>query len=348
MMGVYLDQRSQIQLMTEEADRMLRAQQEAYVAALQMRYQEFAERVVNDAKALRSDIMDTYGLSEPNISEYKRFAGDYKIAKAIQDEIRRLNGYVDTDFLNQMRSVYQDSYNANAWVLDESTPENLDINYKLPPEFEMRQFVSQPWSGAMFSQRIGVINDAMARDIQSEVAQSMLSGDSARDLAKRIERVIGDGESDYSYRAKMISRTELLRASNLGRSAIWDENEDIIDDWIWVTRAMMSGRLCDECAERSGKGYDEVQELAIEQEMDGEPPAHPNCACGWMPKVKEWKDLLPPEMAKRMVDMGPTAMVWKVPQETIPSKMQGFAKVEPMEYTSWADEYLDPDERGNL
>ena len=342
----YLDQATQIKAMQDASNDMLQASQDEYLGALQSKYDLFLKRVTADAKALRADIMEKFGQTTVTYADFLRHQAqlqeDLTFAKQLDREVMALNGDVNHDLLDQLESTYRDSFNLNAWTLDETTPPNIDVNYKMPPDLVLRQYAATSWTGDMFSQRIGAVNDMMANDIQIAMTQAMMSGDSAKDLAKRIADKVGDGSDAWSYRAGVIARTELLRSANMARQKVFDDNEDVGDDWIWVSRSLASGRLCEECAERRGHTYDEVKDIADEQEMELDPPAHPQCGCTWMPKVKPWWELLPP---------GVKAVGPKFTDEyvmAIPDNQGAVAKVTPMKFADWADRYLSETERGDL
>lgn len=332
-----------IRNMQAQADAMLEGTTDEYIAALMRRYEEFTSRLTVDLTALHSEM---FAGQTPTYADYVRFQGDYKTMVAISDELQRLNQWVDSNFEQYLADQYIDAYNVSSWMLDEATPPNLDVKYSLPPEYVIKQYVNAPYEGAMFSQRIGVINNWMAEDIQAEVVQAMLSGDSTQDLAMRIRNIIGQTpQEDYKYRASMIARTELLRMANTAREHVYDENEDVIADWIWITRGLGSGRLCPECAERAGKGYDKVVEIAAEQDLDVDPPIHPFCGCTWGTKVKAWKDLLPPELAKGLPDLGDYDMTSPV---KLPTGVTVGMSSKPLEFQEWSEAYLSPNETGAL
>lgn len=334
-MSQYRDQRAAIEQLTEEAEKMLRASSDEYAQAVLERYVEFSKRIQADLTLIINNIAeDGYA----DYSVFQKFSGDAQMLKALSDQLESLNADVTSGLTDSMIQQYKNAYNRSAWALDETTPPSIDVNYQMKPDGVIREFVSSEWNGAMFSQRIGAINDAMARDIQTEVTQGLLSGDSVREIAKRISDVIGDEDSDYMYRAKMIATTETQRATNLARNAFLDENEKYLEDWYWVSRSIASPRICEDCAERSEKTYDEVKEIAPTQDhSDLDPPIHPRCACSWMGRPKKWKDLLGPELSKGMDDRPWWQMSYRdTDGEIVPA--------EHMEYDDWKEKYLNDSE----
>jgi hypothetical protein len=290
------NQKAVIARMQKSMDAALEASQDEYIAALVKRYAEFEERLKADILRIHTEMFKG---GTPNYSDFEAFSGDAIVQDAIKQELERLNQDVNESLHDELVRQYKSAYNRSSWVIDESTPMPVDIVYEMPIEPIVREMMAEPWEGAMFSQRIGVINDFMAQDIQQQVTQAMLSGDSVYDLGKRISGVIGTEEESYAYRSKMIAQAELLRASNRAINNSYDQNEDIIDDWYWMTRSLGSGRLCEECAERSGKSYKEVSEdiAPYQDKSDVDPPIHPWCACRWSARVKSWNDLVGKELA---------------------------------------------------
>jgi SPP1 gp7 family putative phage head morphogenesis protein len=325
------DQAERIRAMEKvmaNADAMLEAAQEEYIRALYAKWNEFQARLEADILFIQDKIFQG---QDPNYALFQKFQGDKQISQAIADELKRLKQSVDESRITSLVNQYKDSYNATAWVLDGSTPPSLEINYAQPLELQMRQYVTEDWDNIFVTR-----NDRewyfLANELKTEVTRSMIMGDSVTELRNAIIDIIGDQESGYKYRAERIARTELLRAANIAREHIYKQNDDVIDEWVWITRALGDARLCDDCAERSGKTRDEVAEIAASQDMFVDPPAHPNCGCTWGVKLKSFKDILPPELAQGIEDF---------PDPKDIASALG-------DYNSWADENLQPSQRGNL
>jgi SPP1 gp7 family putative phage head morphogenesis protein len=326
-------QEDAISKMMDDADASLNSSTDDYVDRLMTKWDEFQSRLESDILKIHSE-MAKDGMAKDGIvsySDFTRFSGDKKVSDAIAHELQRLHVSVETDRMEELVNQYKDAYNVSAWTIDEATPPEVDIEYAMPPESQIRQFVTGDWSD-MFVTRNAREMYFMGNEIKTQVTLAMLQGQSVDELSKSIQEVIGDDDSDYKYRATRIARTELLRAANLGRSNLYDQNSDILEDQTWVTRALNDARLCEDCAERAGLGYDEVAELADEQELDVDPPVHPNCGCEWAPKLKSMKDLLGPELSKGIKDFNPE---------------EDF-KPNPQAYEHWANGNLSMSDRGNL
>lgn len=328
--------------MMDKGDAMLQASTDAYIEALQGRWDEFSARLEADLLRIHTEIFQTGDVS---YATFVQAQGDFKVASAIRSELIRLHGDIIDGQYEALVAQYKDAYNVTSWALDEATPFNVDVKYAIAPENQIRQFVSGEWKGDMFATRNEKEMYFLSQDLQKEVTLAMLQGQSASELSKTIQGVIGTENSDYKYRAERIARTELLRAANMSRKHVFDQNKDIIEVEVWVTRALADGRLCPECRERAGKTREEVVLIAAEQDLDEDPPAHPNCGCTWMPKLKSIKDLLPEELSKGIEDFaGPDELV-------NPIMKDGdlvFTKAKPDSFDSWSDKYLSDAERGNL
>jgi SPP1 gp7 family putative phage head morphogenesis protein len=313
--------------MMDDADESLSSPIEDYIDRLMDKWNEFQDRLTADITRIHTEMQVDGKVS---FADFQRFQGDAQIQNALTSEFQRLHVSVETDRIDALVKQYKDAYNVSAWVIDESTPPSVDIKYAMPAENQIRQFVTGDWS-SMFVTRNAKEFYTLGNEIKTQVTLAMLQGQSVQTLSKKIQEVIGDEDSDYKYRSTRIARTELLRAANLGRTHLYHENNDILDEEIWITRALSSARLCEDCAERSGKTRDEVEEIAEDQEMDVDPPCHPNCGCTWAPKIKSMEDLLGPELSKGISDFGDEDRKWS------------FEK-----YQAWAKDNLQPMERGNL
>ena len=321
-----LTQHAAIQKMLDSSDDALTQSTDDYVDNLLSKWTEFQGRLENDIMMIRSQLPE-----KVTYSDFVRFQGDAKIEGAIAEQLKRLHVSVEQDRIDSLIAQYKDAYNVSAYAIDESTPPDVDITYNLASDDQIKMFVSADWGDNMFVTRNAKEFYFLAQDIKKEVTLAMLQGQSVQQLSKAIQGVIGDEDSDYKYRSARIARTELSRASNLAITNLYEQNDDIVKDWVWVTRALGDGRLCEDCAERAGKTYDEVVDLAEEQELDVDPPAHPNCFCRWMAVPKQPSEFLSPELSKGIKDFDTDNV-----------------KYNPPSYKSWADENLTTAERGNL
>lgn len=139
------------------------------------------------------------------------------------------------------------------------------------------------------------ITEAMDVQISQILAQGLLEGKGARDLADAIANVLLGGTKgsatniigrfvDARRRAEMIARTEIIRAHHLGMIQQY-RNWGLIDVHVqaeWKTAG--DNRVCELCAELEGKIFtlDEIEYLI---------PYHTNCRCLALPWSEEIAEL---------------------------------------------------------
>jgi SPP1 gp7 family putative phage head morphogenesis protein len=168
-----------------------------------------------------------------------------------------------------------------------------------------------PWKGAMFSERLGVINDKMARNIQILTDNAMVNGWSVPDLSQAIREEVGipleerlltrPRASSAKSRADMISRTEMMRAADLAKEKLYKDNKALVKDERWLASDLPN--VCDECDMNNGKLF---------SDLGVRPSLHPRCACTGIPVLKSWGELLGPQF-KDMRDMGIDEFEMKYP-----------------------------------
>lgn len=130
--------------------------------------------------------------------------------------------------------------------------------------------------------------------LNATLAEGVRNGESLGKLQGRVNGVFDDLEG---YRAKMIARTETLRASNA--ATVWAYKQTgFVTEKVWV----VNPGACPECQAFDGKvaGLDETflavgdsysyqdekgatQEVVNTYSSVDEPPLHPNCRCTIVP-----------------------------------------------------------------
>lgn len=125
------------------------------------------------------------------------------------------------------------------------------------------------------------------------IADGIARGESIANIRKQIT----DTFADYSkMQAERITRTEVLRASNMGTLDAFEQSDVVIGKQ-WLTAG-----ATDECAQYEGqieynmKGnfYSPGNEF-----QDGDPPIHPNCRCTLLPVLDEEKAYKPETIMQR-------------------------------------------------
>lgn len=311
------DQRVVIKKLMEEVQKALREPEDDYTDRVTGYYDKFLKRV-------NTELMDMYNRAfrdgKLNFQDYKRLQLEATQLRILHPALNELQTETANELAKGLNGFYWHAYQRNAWAIDQTTPPNNDLalirDIKTNPENDpfLKHMISlqvaTPWKGAMFSDRLGHINNAMARDIQTLTNSAAINGWSVPDLSQSIRDLVGVPEEDRlvtrprasaaKMRADMIARTELLRAANLAREQIFKDNGDLVETKVWLSAE--DARTCEDCYNRDGMTAEEVTEEmdSEDQDLDFNPPAHPRCRCTWIPKLKSWKKLLGPEFGKGM------------------------------------------------
>lgn len=223
-----------------------------------------------------------------------------QVLQSLKDE---QNGIIEQASIKQFAGAYQ----RTIYAMDMATPTTTAIAYAPPALDAVKILANSPYKGAMFSQRIGIITDAMASDIRDELMQSMIQGEGMDAAALRVRGVLGvDDISNpmaYAARARTIARTEIMRAQNDARDFTYQQNADIVEDTQWMVTP--DDRLCRWCMRREGLTDEEIEAADPGDDPWGNSidcPLHPHCRCAKAPKLKSWKDLIGLDMPENLAD----------------------------------------------
>lgn len=237
-------------------------------------------RLYKDAASdVESDVFrvfDDLGGKTWDYNLVRRVGRDQQLLQQINNRIQALGGQVEgvlgDGLLDQFKTTWLDS----AYRLDVLTPDSVNMKFGLLPDREIASILDEPWNGARFSQRLGLITTEMAQGVQNQIARSMISGEGWQDTARRIRNMMGTSGQQSVWRAEMIARTELAHAQTTANTMLYDDNSDVIEEVIWVAHP----GACDECRANHGKPVSKV----------GYPPenSHPNCVCDILAVPKAW------------------------------------------------------------
>ena len=114
------------------------------------------------------------------------------------------------------------------------------------------------------------INMTTLEALRHELGLGFEAGESIQQLTKRIE---GYFEGNAKVRAEMISRTEVISASNEG--ALHRFELEGVDK----SEFFIAPDACPECIPYDGKIY-------LSKDAHGIIPIHPNCRCVWLPYLE--------------------------------------------------------------
>ncbi|HFI0586230.1 TPA: minor capsid protein [Streptococcus suis] len=135
---------------------------------------------------------------------------------------------------------------------------------KIDPE-EIRAIQNQPWLGANYSERIWGNTRVLANELQKQLAVSLLTGQSAHEIAEAIEAQFGKG----SQNARRLVRTETSYFHAEMEAKAYEE----ADVEYYRFLATLDLRTSSICREHDGKIY------KVSERITGKnyPPLHPWC-----------------------------------------------------------------------
>jgi SPP1 gp7 family putative phage head morphogenesis protein len=292
------DQRQAIAKMMDLAHQSLLKTEDQITVDLMRVYQQHVDSLINDLMVMNAEYM-TGG--EPDFTKWRQMELDTRSAKLIADRMGILEDEATKQLMDGLTDFYKTAYDYTSWGIDQATPPDVAINYNIPSDAFIRSYVSSPWEGEQFSDAKWRIDTKMANRIQEGLTDAIARGDSVRTFAKSIRELTGvpTGEklvtrpraSAQLYRATMIARTEMIRVARLAQKQTFDDNRDLIEDEVW-TAVSASGRTCEHCQDRDGMTRTQIVNGEASDDLEVDPPAHPNCRCFYRPKLKSWKDLL--------------------------------------------------------
>lgn len=180
-----------------------------------------------------------------------------------------------------------------SYGIDQATPPNVTVNLRaLAPEI-VEAMVNARWEGAMFSQRLWVMTDDLAAEVQTVIANDVVLGKGIDEIVRDLRSlVVGRSNAQPRYVLERLVRTEVLKGADRARERVFADNRDLVEGEDVV--ATLDARTDDGCEELDGLRLDgsEAQSVISSYEFDARPPFHPNCRCTTIPALKKWGDLL--------------------------------------------------------
>lgn len=195
---------------------------------------------------------------------------------------QRITPVLDEAFIQAFRQ----GMTGRAWMLDQATLKDVTIRLPLLPREAIVAQLTAPYYGKPWHEDLGYsFNEYIAR-IKSSLSQSLITGESMAQAQRRLKSELGiqtdrrKGFNRNFYRTLMITRTEIMRASNLGALAIYEQNADILSGWEWV--ATKDERTCPICGALDGKVFKFGDPMMA-------PPSgsHIGCRCTPVPMLKD-------------------------------------------------------------
>jgi SPP1 gp7 family putative phage head morphogenesis protein len=170
----------------------------------------------------------------------------------------------------------------STWALDVGTNPDVRVIWPLLPAEAVRAAVLAPYQGTPWHEDLGYNFEEYKARIKRSITQSMIQGEGMAKAQRRLRDELGiqtdrrKGFKRNFYRTLLIARNEIMRASNLGALAVYEQNRDILSSWEWS--ATMDRATCPICGGLDGKRFrfDSGQP---------QPPtgSHPGCRCTILP-----------------------------------------------------------------
>jgi SPP1 gp7 family putative phage head morphogenesis protein len=182
---------------------------------------------------------------------------------------------------DQLRA-YQMGYYGRGWALDMATLDTVPIRTPLLPVEAVRANLLAPYLGTPWHEDLAYSFDEYKTRIKRSISQSLISGEGMAQAQRRLRDELGittdrrRGFTRNFYRTLLISRTEIMRASNLGALSVYENNSDILKSWEWCSTR--DERTCPQCGALDGKVFKFGDPMLA-------PPSgsHPGCRCTPVP-----------------------------------------------------------------
>ncbi|MFA5937354.1 MAG: phage minor head protein [Candidatus Paceibacterota bacterium] len=180
------------------------------------------------------------------------------------------------------------------WMIDQATPGS----YMPKVPYRTREADTPRDAKATWQQTLDTWTDTYHTQLVNNLRMEALHEGDIHDAADEPASTRIDN-FDPEYKLRSMFAGESIKAEADARRAIYDENDEVLEEEIWVT--MEDSVVCPICAEYDGKPLSEVQE---------DIPAHYNCRCYTRFVPRAWADMLRSgdpddrEMALKMDDAG--------------------------------------------
>lgn len=162
-----------------------------------------------------------------------------------------------------LAEIVRDSYLRGIFDMQQGT--GLAFSFSKISDRQVREILSQDWSGAHYSKRIWQNTNALAGELQNTLLKGVLTGASSGRMANEIQQRF---HASYS-RALTLTRTESSHCANSAELRRYEETG--VKKYRYV--ATLDSHTSDVCQELDG------QEFPVEDASPGTnyPPMHPRC-----------------------------------------------------------------------
>jgi SPP1 gp7 family putative phage head morphogenesis protein len=223
----------------------------------------------DDAKALWN-MIDGADTPQQLLNVYKSQRYLYLVER-LKIDLEEINKSLKKSISKYMSESFSRSYLGGGHMLSQALPKAA-ISFGGVPVEQVNALIDMPYFGQSLYERIDDLTNSTLNKIKSELVQGMIDGRSMDEIAKRVSKVIG---KDIK-RAMLITRTEIMRASNTGLMELYKRNDDALQGVTYL--ATLDLRTCSVCGSFDGNVY-----------KWGEPrpslPIHPRCRCTYAPRT---------------------------------------------------------------
>ena len=163
------------------------------------------------------------------------------------------------------------------WMIDQTTPRSFLP--KAPPR-RMREADNPRDAKASWETALAAWVDNYQAQLANNLRMEALHEADVHDAADEAAATRVDGY-DPAYKIQSMFAGEAIKEEADARRDIFDSNDDVVEEEIWVT--MEDGSVCEICNDYDGKPLSEIPD---------DIPAHYNCRCYTRFVPKAWADMM--------------------------------------------------------
>ena len=248
--------------------KMLRLQ---YMRQLTKLFKQFRKHAVPSILAIVDNYNNNYSFNRGLRAKTLRATGFN------QDIDDYLNWAVDNYIIEESHPIIRRNVNQAYQKGGSKANKQLRLTY----DYKIGDMLTQADYDAMMELRdinfnlIKGCTNAMKHNIQYNTTQGVLNGWGMERIAQNIKKGINGNSGMGIVRARMIARTEVINAYNVGAKKRYEQAGLTEKDMVWITS--FDERTCPICAGYDGMTISKTGEI---------PPAHPSCRCAIAPIVK--------------------------------------------------------------
>ncbi|MEJ5222839.1 MAG: phage minor head protein [Anaerolineales bacterium] len=263
--------------------------------------ERFRRDLLNRERAAAREIVRVYGEAWKRIkTELERLHTEYEGMKArgekpgpdwiyqfnrarafrsqVERELLEFSRYAEAKTLEEQRAAIE-SAQAQAERLTRlalgNPPPGLMIDWNRIDDGAVQTLLGMTQADSPLHRLLLSISREGAQAAEDALVQGMLLGQSPREVAREMRRVLGMTLS----RALTIARTETLRAHRESTRASYQANSDIVAGWVW--HSALDTRTCAACWAMHGTVH------RLDEILDD----HPGGRCGMVPLARSWADI---------------------------------------------------------